>query len=70
MYMVLHVFLALLMQERSYKGSIDHRPSAGECEAVSCKMKVHVNTRSVCEIGLSTEDDGEISVLAILRMSL
>ena len=37
-------------------------------------MKVHVNTCTVCEIGLFTEeeedDDEEIDVLAFLRMSL
>ena len=33
--------------------------------------KMKVNTCTVCEIGMFTEeDDGEIGVLAILRMSL
>ena len=36
-YTEMHVFLALLVQERSYEGSVGHRHSAGEYEAVSCK---------------------------------
>ena len=60
----MHVFLTLLVQERSYGDSVRERHSAGEYEAVLCKMKV--NTCTVCEIGLFTEeDDGEIGVLAI-----
>ena len=37
MYMEMHVFLALLVQERSYEDSVGHRHSAVEYEAVSCK---------------------------------
>ena len=37
MYTEIHVFLALLVQERSYKDSVGHRHSTGEYEAVSCK---------------------------------
>ena len=50
-----YVFLALLVQERSYQDSVGQRHSAGEHEAVSSKMKV--NTCTVCEIGLFTEED-------------
>ena len=39
-----------------------------EYEAFSCKVKL--NTCTVCEIGLFTEDVGEFGVLAISRMSL
>ena len=35
MYMEIHVFLALLGQERSYEDSVGHRHSAGEYEAIS-----------------------------------
>ena len=45
------------MQERSYEDSVGQRHSAGEYEAVSCKMKV--NTCTVCEIGLFTEEEEE-----------
>ena len=73
MYTETHVFLALLMAERSYEDSVGHRHSAGEYEAVSCKMKV--NTCTVCEIGLFTDEEEEedveqIGVLVISRMSL
>ena len=36
-YTEIHVFLALLVQERSYEDSVGQRHSAGEYEAVSCK---------------------------------
>ena len=69
MYTEIYVFLALLVQERSYEDSVGQRHSAGEYETVSCKMKV--NTCTVCEIGLFTQENvGEIGILAISRMSL
>ena len=36
MYMEIHVFLALLVQERSCEDSVGQRHSPGEYEAVSC----------------------------------
>ena len=59
MYTEMHVFL---VQERSYEDSVGQRHSTGEYEAVSCKMKV--NTCTVCEIGVYTEEeeDREIGV--------
>ena len=38
-YIKIHVFLALLVQERSYENSVGQRHSAGEYEAVSCKYE-------------------------------
>ena len=32
-----NVFLALLVEEKSYEDSVEQRHSAGEYEAVSCK---------------------------------
>ena len=61
MYTEIHVFLALLVQQRSYEDSVRQRHSAGEYKSVHAKMKV--NTCTVCEIGLFTEEednDGEI----------
>ena len=54
-YTEMHVFLALLVHERSYEDSVGQRHSAGEYQSVSCKMKV--NTCTVCEIGLLTEEE-------------
>ena len=39
-YTEMHVFLALLVQERSYEDSVGHTHSAGEYKAVSCKNAV------------------------------
>ena len=36
-YTEIHVFLALLVQERSYEDFVGQRDSAGKYEAVSCK---------------------------------
>ena len=36
-YMEIHVFLALLVQEGSYEDSVGQRHSTGEYEALSCK---------------------------------
>ena len=53
------------MQERSYEDSVGQRYSTGNMKLFHAKMKV--NTCSLCEIGLFTEeDDGEIEVSAIL----
>ena len=37
LYTEIHLFLALVVQERSYEDSVEHRHSAREYEAVSCK---------------------------------
>ena len=49
-----HVFVALPVQERSYEDSVGQRHSAGEYEVFYAKM--NVNTCTVCEIGLFTEE--------------
>ena len=63
----IHVFLALLMHEKSYKVLL----TIGTPQKLfHAKMKV--NTCTVCEMGLSSEEEesGQIVVLAILRMLL
>ena len=72
-YTEMQVFLALLVQERSYKDSVGHRHSAGNMKLFHAKMKV--NTCTVCEIGLFTEEEEDhdveqIGVLAIPCVSL
>ena len=53
-------FLALLVQERSYKDSVGQRHSAGEYEAVY--------TCTVCEIGLFTEEEDDVEQIGVLAM--
>ena len=47
-YMEMHAFLALLIQERSYEDSVGHRHSAGEYEAVLCKNEGKYFVRQAC----------------------
>ena len=62
----IHVFLALLMHERSYKVLL----TIGTLQKLF-HTKMKINTCTVCEMGLSSEEEaGQIVVLAILRMSL
>ena len=51
----MQVFLALLMQEWSYEDYVGQRNFARVYETVSCKIKV--NTCTICEIGLSTQEE-------------
>ena len=66
----IHLFLGLVEQERFWEDSVGQRHSTGGYEAQgNMKLfhaKMKVNTYTVCEVGLSTEEeDGEIGVLAI-----
>ena len=58
MYTEIHVFLALLVQERSYVGK---GTPQGNMKRFHAKMKV--NTYTVCEIGLFTEEEEELKML-------